>query len=233
MAGNSLSLFPRACGALARLLGACLSRISVEGLENVPRLGPALFVCNHCSNVDGIVLIGYLVPAMRRPTVWLGKEEALRWPILGWAVRQNGVVGVRRGGGDLEVFRLARSVLDGGRVLTIFPEGTRSRTGALQTAKDGATLLAVRSGAPVVPVAIIGSQRFWPRGKLLPRPFRRMTMRVGEPFTLQMPDAPDRHEALQLATAELMGRIAALLPAEQRGVYEPRGTGGAILGGDG
>ncbi|HEY5474088.1 MAG TPA: lysophospholipid acyltransferase family protein, partial [Candidatus Limnocylindrales bacterium] len=102
---------------------------------------------------------------------------------------------------------------------TIFPEGTRSPSGAMQEAKEGATVLAVRSGAPILPIAITGSQRFWAKGKRLPRPGRRMTVRVGEMFTLTMPKGGDRHESLRLATAELMGHIAVLLPPEQRGVY--------------
>jgi 1-acyl-sn-glycerol-3-phosphate acyltransferase len=110
-------------------------------------------------------------------------------------------------------------VLHGGNVLTIFPEGTRSPTGALAEAKEGATLLAVRSGAPIVPIAISGSQRFWPKGKLLPRPGRRMSVTVGEPFTLSIPKGTDRRESVRLATVELMRHVAELLPPEQRGVY--------------
>jgi 1-acyl-sn-glycerol-3-phosphate acyltransferase len=156
---------------------------------------------------------------MGRPMRWLGKEEALRWPLFGWGMRHNGVMGVRRGAGDLEAFKLARAVLDRGNVLTIFPEGTRSSTGSLAEAKEGATVLAVRSGTPIVPIAIAGSQRFWPKGKLMPRPGRRMTVTVGKPFTLSMPKGTDRRESLHLATVELMGHIAELLPPKQRGVY--------------
>jgi len=133
------------------------------------------------------VLMAYVIPAMGRPMRWLGKEEALRWPLFGWGMRHNGVLGVRRGAGDLEAFKLARDVLHGGNVLTIFPEGTRSPTGALAEAKEGATLLAVRSGAPIVPIAISGSQRFWPKGKLLPRPGRRMSVTVGSPSRFPYP----------------------------------------------
>ena len=219
MASNKLPLFPRFSGVVLRLLGACLARVKVEGLENFPKSGPVLVICNHCSNSDGMLLLGYVVPAMGRPMRWLGKEEALRWPIFGWGMRQNGVLGVRRGSGDLEAFRMAKSVLDGGNVLTIFPEGTRSPTGALQAAKEGATVLAIRSGAPILPIAITGSQRFWPKGKLLPRPVRRMTVRVGETFTLSMPNGSDRHESIRLATTEMMRHVADLLPPEQRGVY--------------
>jgi 1-acyl-sn-glycerol-3-phosphate acyltransferase len=114
---------------------------------------------------------------------------------------------------------MAKGVLDDGGILTIFPEGTRSPTGALQEVKEGATVLAIRSAAPILPIAIVGSQRFWPKGKLLFRPGRRMTVRVGEPFTLTMPKGADRHESLRAATAQMMRHVALLLPEEQRGVY--------------
>jgi 1-acyl-sn-glycerol-3-phosphate acyltransferase len=223
MPGRTLPFFPRFSGAFLRAVAACMTRVRVEGLENLPHEGPVLVICNHASNADGMLLMAYVVPKMDRPMRWLGKEEALRWPLLGWGMRQNGVFGVRRGAGDLEAFKLAKSVLDEGGVLTIFPEGTRSPDGALHDAKEGATVLAVRSAAPILPIAIVGSQRFWPKGRLLPRPGRRMTVRVGKPFTLTMPKGGDRHEALRLATVELMSHVAELLPVEQQGVYAGRG----------
>ena len=219
MAARKLPLFSRFSGAVLRLAAACLTRVKVEGLENIPDSGSVLVICNHCSNADGMLLMAYVIPGTGRPMRWLGKEEALRWPLFGWGMRQNGVMGVRRGAGDLEAFKMAKAVLDGGNVLTIFPEGTRSPTGALAVAKEGATVLAIRSGAPIVPIAISGSQRFWPKGKLLPRPGRRMSVRVGETFTLTMPAGADRRESLRLATTELMRHIAEMLPTEQRGVY--------------
>jgi 1-acyl-sn-glycerol-3-phosphate acyltransferase len=219
MAASKLAPFPRFTGMVLRLAAAIFARVDVEGFENLPQAGPILVICNHSSNADGMLLMAFVVPAIGRRMTWLGKEEAVHWPLFGWGMRANGVVGVRRGAGDLEAFKLAKSVLDDGNVLTIFPEGTRSPTGALQLAKEGATVLAVRSGAPVLPIGIIGSQRFWPKGKLLPRPRKRMTVRVGEPFTLTMPRVADRHESLRLATIEMMGHVARLLPPEQRGVY--------------
>jgi 1-acyl-sn-glycerol-3-phosphate acyltransferase len=219
VAASKLPLFSRFSGAVLRLAAACTTRVKVAGLANIPESGPVLVICNHCSNADGMLLMAYVVPAMGRPMRWLGKEEALRWPLFGWGMRQNGVMGVRRGAGDLEAFKLAKAVLDGGDVLTIFPEGTRSPAGALAEAKEGATVLAVRSGARIVPIAIAGSHRFWPKGQLLPRPGRRMSVTVGEPFTLSIPKGTDRRESLRLATVELMGHIAQLLPPEQRGVY--------------
>jgi 1-acyl-sn-glycerol-3-phosphate acyltransferase len=218
MAARKLPFFPWLSGALLRAVFACVTRVRVDGLENIPESGPVLVVINHCSNADGMLMIAYVIPRFGRRFAWPGKAEALRWPFFGFAMKQNGVFGVRRGAGDLEAFKIARQVLDEGRVLAIFPEGTRSRTGALQEAKEGATVLAARSGAPILPIAIAGSHRFWPRGSF-PRPFRRMRVSIGEPFRLQMPHTGDRREDLRRATAELMGRIAELLPLEQRGVY--------------
>jgi 1-acyl-sn-glycerol-3-phosphate acyltransferase len=219
MAARHLPFWPRFSGAVLRAIIACLTRVRLEGLENIPADGPVLVVCNHASNADGGLLIAYIVPKFGRPMRWPGKEEALRWPFFGWGMRQNGVFGIRRGAGDLEAFKLAKSVLDEGGVLTIFPEGTRSPDGALREVKEGATVLAVRSAAPILPIAIVGSQRFWPKGKLFFRPGRRMTVRVGETFKLSMPKGADRHESLRLATVELMRHIAELLPPEQQGVY--------------
>jgi 1-acyl-sn-glycerol-3-phosphate acyltransferase len=222
MAGRKvakLPLFPRFSGACLRLMAACMARVKVEGLDRIPLAGPVLVICNHSSNADGMLLMAYVVPAMGRPMGWLGKEEALHWPLFGWGMRQNGVFGVRRGAGDLEAFKMARAVLYEGRVLTIFPEGTRSPSGELQEVKEGATVLAVRSGAPILPIAIVGSQRFWPKGKLLPRFGRRMTVRVGETFTLSLAKGGDRRESMRAATAEMMRHVAELLPEDQRGVY--------------
>jgi 1-acyl-sn-glycerol-3-phosphate acyltransferase len=219
MAARQLPFWPRFSGAVLRVFAACLTRVRLEGLENIPVDGPVLVVCNHASNADGMLLIAYVVPKLGRPMGWLGKEEALRWPFFGWGMRQNGVIGVRRGAGDLEAFKLAKGVLDKGGVLTIFPEGTRSPDGALHEAKEGATVLAIRSATPILPIGIVGSGRFWPKAKLFPRPGRRMTVRVGETFMLSIPKGADRHESLRLATVELMRRIAELLPEEQQGVY--------------
>jgi 1-acyl-sn-glycerol-3-phosphate acyltransferase len=221
MAASRLPLFPRFTGLVLRFVARCTARIRIEGLDNFPPTGAALVIVNHCSNADGTLMMAYVVPAIRRKMGWLGKEESMHWPVIGWVMRQNGVFGVRRGAGDLEAFKTAKNVLDEGRILVIFPEGTRSRTGALQAAKEGATVLAVRSGAPIVPIAIVGSQRFWGKGKRVPRFGSRVTIRVGKPFTLTMEKGAgvNRREAMAASTTELMRHIAEMLPPEQRGVY--------------
>ena len=147
MAASGLKLFPRATGLFLRCAYGLLARVKVEGLENLPGDGAVMVVCNHASNADGMLLMAYVVPKLGRPMGWIGKEEALRWPLAGWAMKQNGVFGVKRSGGDLEAFKTAKRVLDEGRPLAVFPEGTRSPDGALREAKEGATVLAIRSGS--------------------------------------------------------------------------------------
>ena len=207
-----------------RTMMACLTRVRIEGLDGALAIdGPLIVASNHASNADGILIASWLTPALGRKIHWLGKQEALDWPILGWAIGQNGVFGVRRGAADLEAFRAAKRVLDEGHVLCVFPEGTRSPDGALQEAKDGAAILALRSGAPILPVGISGTHRFWPRGGA-PRIGKTVRMRVGEPFTLPVVTG-DRRRAYGEATRTIMTRIAKLLPERQRGFYRDAAEG--------
>ena len=160
MAARRLPFFPRFSGAVLRVAAACLSRVSREGFENIPMDGPVLVICNHASNADGMLLMAYVVPAMRRKMIWLGKEEALRWPLFGWGMRQNGVIGVRRGAGDLEAFKLAKRVLDEGGVL-IFLGGDESfgRGGYAGRASGGRpTALIGLSFIGVVGIAVLDSR---------------------------------------------------------------------------
>jgi 1-acyl-sn-glycerol-3-phosphate acyltransferase len=150
------------------------------------------------------------------------------WPIVGWAFRNGGVHPVDRGAADVDAFRLAERVLDEGHVLMIFPEGTRSPTGVLQKPKDGLAMLALRTGAPIIPIGIADTDRVWPRGRLLPRPGGHATMRVGRPFRPadELPEGLDRKAAKAAATDLIMRRIAAELPPRQRGIYgEARSPG--------
>src|SRR5207253_9994303 len=128
-------------------------------------------------NADGVLIGGWLTPALGRRIHWLGKREMVQLPVIGHLARAASVHPVDRGTADVEAFRAAQRILDEGHVLLIFPEGTRSPTGALQQARDGLAILALRSAAPILPIGIAGTDRFWPRGKL-PRVGRgRISMR--------------------------------------------------------
>lgn len=219
---DGLPFFMRASELVGRSLIRCFTRVSVEGLEHVPTSGPLILAGNHISNADPPFVAGWLTPALERPVHWMAKAEALDWPLAGWFMRQNGAFGIQRGAADTEAFRLARTVLEDGRVLGTFPEGTRSPTGALQQAKDGVTLLALRSGAPILPIGVAGTDRFWPRDSRIWRIGGRVSMRIGEPFFLERGIGPDgKKESLEDVTTRLMLHIAELLPERHRGFYGP------------
>jgi len=219
---DHLPLFIRASQLVGRTIIRSCTRVSIEGLQHVPTGGALILAGNHISNADPPFVAGWLTPALGRPVHWMAKAEALEWPLAGWFMRQNGAFGIRRGAADTEAFRLARAVLEDGRVLGTFPEGTRSPTGALQRAKDGVTLLALRSGAPILPIGVIGTDRFWPRGRKLWGVGGRIGLRIGEPFVLERRVAADgTKEPLEDVTTRLMLHIAELLPERHRGVYGP------------
>lgn len=209
-----------------RVFARAMSRIKVEGaIDQIPCEGPLILAANHASNFDAVVLGSWLMPRLGRRIHWLGKKELFDWPIVGWAAANGGVHPVDRGAADVEAFRLAKRILDEGHVLFVFPEGTRSRDGTLHKAQDGVAALALRTGAPIVPLGIAGSNRVWPRGQKLPRPGGHVTVRVGRPFrpVELVPPGTDRRTAKGLATTLIMEHIAALLPPSQRGVYAAPG----------
>lgn len=205
-----------------RIITRGLSRIAIEGaIDEIPHVGPVIIASNHASNLDVMVIGSWLTPRLGRRIHWLGKKEVFEWPIVGWAATRGGVHPVDRGTADVEAFRLASRILDEGNILFVFPEGTRSPDGALQVGLDGVAALAMRTGAPIVPLGISGSSRVWAKGQKIPRPGGHVTVRVGSPFLPAdlLPQGTDRRAAKTLATNLIMERIAALLPPSQRGVY--------------
>jgi 1-acyl-sn-glycerol-3-phosphate acyltransferase len=195
-------LFP-----LVRRLGLFLVPVRVEGGEHLPRSGGYLLVSNHLSWIDP----PWLEFVIARPIRYLAKRELFAVPVVGWLLLQSGVVPIERDTADHGALRRALSFLASGEVVGIFPEGHRSRTGALLRGRAGVAFIARRSGALVVPVGFDGSDRagfgrFWDR---------KVTIRFGEPFR-----APDLAAADEPAlTDAIMRRIAVLLPAERRGPY--------------
>jgi 1-acyl-sn-glycerol-3-phosphate acyltransferase len=228
---EDLTPWMRALGGVTRAGLAGLTRVRVEGaIDEIPRDGPVIVAANHASNLDPVVIASSLMPRLGRRLQWLGKKELFAWPVVGWIAANGGVHPVDRSTADVEAFRLAKRILDEGHALFVFPEGTRSGDGALREARDGVAVLALRTGAPIVPVAIAGSYGVWPRGQKVPHPGGHVTVRVGSPFrvTDELPPGTDRKAAKGLATDLIMRRIAALLPAGQRGRYaaDPASAGG-------
>ena len=192
---------------------------TIEGEEHVPADGAYILVANHCSLADPPI-IGWALGRRRGRIIhFMAKEEMRRWPVIGWLAQRSGVFFVRRGEGDRASQRVALETLAVGEPIAVFPEGTRSRDGRLQDGKAGATLLAMRSGVPLLPVGIAGSQRLFPGKRRVPRR-SHMTIRVGEPFRLpHQPDGRLDRDALAAGTDRIMREIAALLPPSQRGKW--------------
>jgi 1-acyl-sn-glycerol-3-phosphate acyltransferase len=212
-------LYHRCVAAVARLCLQALARVRVEGLANVPTDGPVIIVANHMSNADPPLLWGWLVPALGRVPTYLAKGVIFKGPV-GPILRSLGATPVEAGGSDMAAYRVAKAALDTGGVVTLMPEGTRSQDGRLLDARPGASLLATRTGAPVLPVGISGTNQFLGRGRSLPRIGTRVTLRVGAPFTLTL-EGDDRRAALAAADDQIMRRIAALVDPRHRGDWEP------------
>jgi 1-acyl-sn-glycerol-3-phosphate acyltransferase len=213
------SLYHRAVAALARLGLRLLARVRIEGLEHVPSSGPLIVVANHMSNADPPLLWGWLVPALGRVPRYLAKGVLFKG-IIGTVLRSFGATPVEAGGSDMAAYRVAKAALDAGGVVAMMPEGTRSQDGRLMTARPGASLLATRTGAPILPVGISGTDALLGRGRRVPRVGSRVTLRVGKPFTLAL-EGSDRRAALAAADEQVMRRIAALVDPRHRGAWEP------------
>ena len=206
---------------MRRLVGPILRRyfrIRVTGLERLPRTGPVVLAINHRSMLDPI-LIGAVMP---RPVCFMAKEELFRYPGLGRLLRWLGAFPVRRGEPDREAIQHALRRLREGQVVGIFPEGTRSVDGRLLTLHGGTALLALKSGAPILPVAITGTERAMPRGAWWPR---RVTVeiRVGRLLPVEEGSATGTKARVASTSRRLADSLAELLG--QRLVHQADGSG--------
>lgn len=215
-----LAPYPRFLAWLSRAALRLAASVRVEGLEHVPADGPLIVAANHLSNADPPFIDGWLGPVLGRTPIFLAKEALFVGP-LAPIVRSLGARPVRTGGSDVGAYRVARAELDAGGVVAVMPEGTRNRDGRLARPKPGVSLLAVRTGAAVLPVGISGTDRFLGCGQRIPRWRAPIILRVGPPFRLSLVEQLDRRSALQAADEELMRRIAALVEPRHRGDWRP------------
>ncbi len=195
-------------------LFALLTTTRVEGLHNVPPQGPYILATNHLSRID-VALIGSLF-AKKDLTGWAAEKYERHW-FFGTILRLGGIIFIRRGEVDRRALGSAVEWLRAGKIFGMSPEGTRSKTGALIRAKTGAAYLAMQTGAPIVPIALTGTESAIRDLLRLRRPY--LTVRVGEPFTLPPVPEDDRTNGLRRNTDEIMCRIAAMLPPQYRGIY--------------
>lgn len=196
-------------------------RVRVEGMENIPPDGIGVFVVsNHLHNADP-VLLEIVFP---RPLHFMAKEEIYRIKPLGWLVTKFGNFPVARGKSDRKAVRNAITRLQHGVAVGLFPEGTRSKTMRLAPPRAGAGFIAIQGGAPILPVAITGSERLPLNGKRPPAipptaEHPGIYIRIGELFTLPKTGPDGRRLSTEEAADRMMWAIAELLPEDYRGVY--------------
>ena len=193
-------------GLLVFPLFRFLFRGSTQGLEHVPMEGPLVVASNHGSHLDP-PLLGH---ALGRPVAFMAKAELFAIPLLGAVIRACGAYPVRRGASDREAIRTATAKLEEGWATGVFLDGTRQANGRVNNPLPGAALLAARSGAPLLPVAIVNSHRALGSGRIWPR-LVPLQLRVGAPIP---PPASRRRPDLDVTTALLKERINELLELE-------------------
>ncbi|MCX7568957.1 lysophospholipid acyltransferase family protein [Tumebacillus sp. DT12] len=173
-------------------------RWQVSGAENVPQNGAVIIAANHISNLDP-PLVG---SGCRRKVNFMAKAELFKIPVLGWLIRDFGAFPVRRGAGDRAALRTVFKLLDEGQVLGLFPEGTRSKSGEVEEGQSGAATFALRSGATVVPAAIIGPVKL----------FKPLRLVYGKPVDLsRFQGVKANKEIIAEATEEIMNAIETLI----------------------
>jgi 1-acyl-sn-glycerol-3-phosphate acyltransferase len=184
---------------------ALIWRVRAIGLENVPKSGPLVLAPNHFSQMDHFFVGVYL----RRKIRFMAKSQLFGPPVLTYIYKHGGVFPIRRGHHDEKAIETARILLKQGEMLLVYAEGGRSRSQELSTPKPGIGRIALETGAPVVPVAIKGSERArqWKRLR-----FPKTTVRFGEPLTFPVEERPGRERQLEVAT-KVFGRVREMYEA--------------------
>lgn len=194
---------------------AALCRIDARQMRLIQGRGPLIVAINHVNFLEVPLIYSYLFP---RDAVGLVKVETWKNPLLAGLAWAWDAIPLDRNSTDLKAMRLALDALAAGRILIVAPEGTRSGHGRLQKGHGGIVQLALRSGAPILPVAHTGGERFWRNFKSMRR--TRFAFKVGEPFRLRPPEGPGGGRLLrEEMTDAIMNRISLLLPPGQRGEY--------------
>ena len=195
-----------------RLVLLVSTRWHIKGRQNIPPKGPLLIVANHLNLADPPVVS----VSIARETRFMAKEELFKAKFTGYFIGSFGAFPVRRSQADTKAVRQALKILADGLALVVFPEATRSPNAQLQPAFPGAALIALRSGAPILPIGITGSEKM--RGKTwLRRP--RVMVNIGKPFHLPPTAGKATRAELAQLTEFIMEHIAGQLPLEYRGHY--------------
>src|SRR5688572_14275508 len=199
---------------ILRIYTRLTCRIDAPNLQTVPATGPLIVITNHTGQIEVPMMYAHLQP--RKLTAWAKAEAFDHW-FLNYVFNLWGVIPVRRGEADIQSLKLAVKMIKEGYIFGIAPEGTRNKTGKLLRAMPGTVLLALHSGAPILPIAHWGGENYLKNLKQLKR--TDFHIRVGEMFTLNTEGVKVNGEVRQQIADEMMYEIAKLLPEEYRGEY--------------
>lgn len=210
-----MTLRERLVNAFVRLLIHVACKPDVKDLRKLPRRGPVILTTNHTTNIEGPAIYVLIQP---RNTTALAKIELWQNRLTRLFMETWGTIPVRRGDVDAGALRACLRALEGGALLGIAPEGSRSLNGTLTKGHAGAAMLALRSGVPVYPAAQWGFRDIAQNLRRLRR--TPVTIRVGRPYTVRIPEGARPTSAMLRQIAdEMMYQIARLLPPQYRGVY--------------
>jgi 1-acyl-sn-glycerol-3-phosphate acyltransferase len=201
--------------SIVRFIMNIITEVEVHGAEKLPA-GNVIVAANHLGRLDTASLL-YILD--REDIIMPVAEKYKDHPLYGAIGRAVNAIWLNRFEADFSALREILVRMEKGGMLVIAPEGTRSKTEALQEAKLGVAFLASKSGYPVLPVAVIGTEDRAVAENL--KHFRRskIVVRAGDPFKIEIPKGRGREEAMREATDEIMCQIGALLPEKYRGVY--------------
>ncbi|MBL1107516.1 1-acyl-sn-glycerol-3-phosphate acyltransferase [Streptomyces sp. 5-8] len=215
---SRFALIKAVLGPIMRLM----FRPQVEGAEHIPGDGPVILAGNHLTFIDSIVL-----PVVtKRQVFFIGKDEyvtgkGLKGRLMAWFFTGVGMIPVDRDGasGGVAALMTGRRILEEGRIFGIYPEGTRSPDGRLYRGRTGIARLTLMTGAPVVPFAMIGTDKLQPGGRGIPRP-GRVTVRFGEPMEFSRYEGMDRDRyVLRAVTDSVMTEVMRLSGQEYVDMY--------------
>jgi len=209
-----MKLTPWFINFVIRVYTRITCRIDAPDLHKFPMQGPLIAIANHIGQIEVPMLFAHLQP--RPLTGWAKVESWDNW-FLRWVFGVWGAIPVRRGEADMKALKLALKALEDGKIFGLAPEGTRNKFGKLQRALPGTVMIALHSGAPIIPIAHWGGEDYLKNLKRLKR--TDFHIRIGKPFTINVEGVKVTGEIRQQIVDEMMYELAKLLPEDYRGEY--------------
>jgi 1-acyl-sn-glycerol-3-phosphate acyltransferase len=199
---------------LVRVYTRVTCRLDISDLQKFPLHGPLIAIANHTGQIEVPLIFAHLQP--RKLTGW-AKIETWDNKFLNWVFNIWGIIPVRRGEADMHALKAALRALENGFIFGVAPEGTRNYTGILRRALPGTVIVALHSGAPIIPIAHWGGEAFLKNLKRFKR--TDFHIRIGEPFKINVEGVKVTGEVRQQIVDEMMYELAKYLPEEYRGEY--------------